>query len=255
MIKINTNNKPKIVITNKGLSVKNLGKIINNRRILRDISFQVNKGEIVGLLGPNGAGKTTCFYIIMGLLSADYGSIHLNGNNLTKLPVYLRSKYGLGYLPQESSIFRGMTVEKNLRAILQIVENDNQKIELMLDDLLAEFSISHLRKASALTLSGGERRRVEIARALASQPSFLLLDEPLAGIDPISISEVSQLISQVKERNVGILITDHNVRDTLNIVERAYIIHNGEIMKSGTPKEIAQDKNVRQVYLGSKFRF
>ena len=165
MIKINTNNKPKIVITNKGLSVKKLGKIINNRRILRDISFQVNKGEIVGLLGPNGAGKTTCFYIIMGLLSADYGSIHLNGNNLTKLPVYLRSKYGLGYLPPESSIFRGMTVEKNLRAILQIVENDNQKIELMLDDLLAEFSISHLRKASALTLSGGERRRVEIARA------------------------------------------------------------------------------------------
>ena len=167
----------------------------------------------------------------------------------------MRSKNGLGYLPQESSIFRGMTVEQNIKSVLQIVEKESEKIELMLDDLLAEFSISHLRKASAITLSGGERRRVEIARALASQPSFLLLDEPLAGIDPISISEVSELVSQVKEKNVGVLVTDHNVRDTLNIVERAYIIHNGEIMKSGTPKEIAQDKNVRQVYLGSKFRF
>ena len=167
----------------------------------------------------------------------------------------MRSKNGLGYLPQESSIFRGMTVEQNIKSVLQIVEKESEKIELMLDDLLAEFSISHLRKASAITLSGGERRRVEIARALASQPSFLLLDEPLAGIDPISISEVSELISQVKEKNVGVLVTDHNVRDTLNIVERAYIIHNGDIMKSGTPKEITQDKNVKQVYLGSKFKF
>ena len=191
----------------------------------------------------------------MGLLSADYGAIFLNGNNITDLPVYMRSKNGLGYLPQESSIFRGMTVEQNIKSVLQVVENESDKIELMLNDLLAEFSISHLRKASAITLSGGERRRVEIARALASQPSFLLLDEPLAGIDPISISEVSELVMQVKERNVGVLVTDHNVRDTLNIVDRAYIIHNGEIMKSGAPKEIAQDKNVRQVYLGSKFRF
>ena len=249
------NNKPRIVVSNNGLYLKKLGKIIKNRRIIRDISLKVNKGEIVGLLGPNGAGKTTCFYIIMGLLSADYGSIYLNGNNITDLPVYMRSKNGLGYLPQESSIFRGMTVEQNIKSVLQIVEKESEKIELMLDDLLAEFSISHLRKASAITLSGGERRRVEIARALASQPSFLLLDEPLAGIDPISISEVSELVSQVKEKNVGVLVTDHNVRDTLNIVERAYIIHNGEIMKSGTPKEISQDKNVRQVYLGSKFRF
>ena len=254
---MNTNikNRPKIVVSNNGLYLKKLGKIIKNRRILRDISLKVNKGEIVGLLGPNGAGKTTCFYIIMGLLSADYGSIYLNGNNITDLPVYMRSKNGLGYLPQESSIFRGMTVEQNIKSVLQIVENESEKIELMLNDLLAEFSISHLRKASAITLSGGERRRVEIARALASQPSFLLLDEPLAGIDPISISEVSELVSQVKEKNVGVLVTDHNVRDTLNIVERAYIIHNGEIIKSGKPKEIAQDRNVKQVYLGSKFRF
>ena len=187
----NSNIKPRIVVSNMGLSIKKLGKVIKNRRILRDISLQVNKGETVGLLGPNGAGKTTCFYIIMGLLSADHGSINLNGNDITNLPVYLRSKNGLGYLPQESSIFRGMSVEQNIKSVLQIVEQDSEKIELMLDDLLAEFSISHLRKASAVTLSGGERRRVEIARALASQPSFLLLDEPLAGIDPISISEVS----------------------------------------------------------------
>ena len=202
MIKTNIKYRPKIVVSNNGLYLKKLGKIIKNRRILRDISLKVNKGEIVGLLGPNGAGKTTCFYIIMGLLSADYGSIHLNGNNITDLPVYMRSKNGLGYLPQESSIFRGMTVEQNIKSVLQIVEKESEKIELMLDDLLAEFSISHLRKASAITLSGGERRRVEIARALASQPSFLLLDEPLAGIDPISISEVSELVSQVKEKNV-----------------------------------------------------
>jgi len=255
IMKANLNTKPKVIVSNDGLQVKKLGKIIKNRRILRDISLKVNKGEIVGLLGPNGAGKTTCFYIIMGLLSADYGSIYLNKNNITDLPVYMRSKNGLGYLPQESSIFRGMTVEQNIKSVLQIVEKESEKIELMLNDLLAEFSISHLRKAAAVTLSGGERRRVEIARALASQPSFLLLDEPLAGIDPISISEVSELVKQVKEKNVGVLVTDHNVRDTLNIVERAYIIHNGEIMKSGTPKEIAQDKSVRQVYLGSKFRF
>ena len=197
-MKTNLNNKPKVIVTNNGLYIKKLGKIIKNRRILRDISLKVNKGEIVGLLGPNGAGKTTCFYIIMGLLSADYGSIYLNGNNITNLPVYMRSKNGLGYLPQESSIFRGMTVEQNIKSVLQIVEKESEKIELILNDLLAEFSISHLRKASAITLSGGERRRVEIARALASQPSFLLLDEPLAGIDPISISEVSERVSQVK---------------------------------------------------------
>ncbi len=255
MNKKNISKKPKIVISNKGLTVKKLGKIYKNRPILRDININIKKGEIVGLLGPNGAGKTTCFYIIMGLIAPDYGTIHLNGNDITNFPVYLRAKSGLGYLPQESSIFKGMTVEQNIRSVLQVIEKDRDKIELMLDDLLAEFSISHLRRASAITLSGGERRRVEIARALASQPSFLLLDEPLAGIDPVSVTEVSELVSQVKNKNVGVLVTDHNVRDTLNIVERAYIIHNGEIMKSGKPKEIAQDKNVRQVYLGSNFNF
>ena len=250
-----TQNKPRIVISNQGLSIKKLGKNIRNRPIIRDININVKKGEIVGLLGPNGAGKTTCFYTIMGLYSADYGTIFLNGINITNYPVYLRAKSGLGYLPQESSIFRGMTVEQNIRSVLQIIEDETEKVELMLDDLLAEFSISHLRRAESITLSGGERRRVEIARALACQPAFLLLDEPLAGIDPISISEISELVTQVKEKNVGVLVTDHNVRDTLNIVERAYIIHNGEILKSGTPKEIALDKNVKQVYLGSKFRF
>ncbi len=246
--------KPKIVISNDGLLIKNLSKSFKNRPIIRDINLSINRGEIVGLLGPNGAGKTTCFYIIMGLISADFGSITLNGFDITNFPVYLRAQNGLGYLPQESSIFKGMTVEQNIRSVLEINENDREKVELMLNELLAEFSISHLRRAPSITLSGGERRRVEIARALASQPSFLLLDEPLAGIDPISISEISELVSQVKEKNVGVLVTDHNVRDTLGIVDRAYIIHNGEILKTGTPQEITQDKNVKQVYLGSKFK-
>jgi lipopolysaccharide export system ATP-binding protein len=190
----------------------------------------------------------------MGLISADLGIVKLNGSDITNFPVYLRAQNGLGYLPQESSIFRGMTVEQNIRSVLEINESNSEKIKLMLDDLLAEFSISHLRRADSISLSGGERRRVEIARALASQPSFLLLDEPLAGIDPISISEIGELVSQVKEKNVGVLVTDHNVRDTLNLVDRAYIMHNGKIIKTGTPQEITQDKNVKQVYLGSKFK-
>ena len=235
--------------------VKDISKSFDGRPILKKLSLKVFPGEIVGLLGPNGAGKSTLFNIAIGAENADNGKIFINEKPILQIPIHLRSKLGLGYLPQESSIFRGMTVEQNIKSVLQIVEKESEKIELMLDDLLAEFSISHLRKASAITLSGGERRRVEIARALASQPSFLLLDEPLAGIDPISISEVSELVSQVKEKNVGVLVTDHNVRDTLNIVERAYIIHNGEIMKTGTPKEIAQDRNVKQVYLGTKFKF
>ena len=246
---------PKLVFKNKGLEVSNIGKSFKNKPIVRGVSLNITRGEIVGLLGPNGAGKTTSFYIIMGLISADYGVIKINGDDITNLPVHLRARTGLGYLPQESSIFRGMTVEKNIMSILELVEKDNEKRHLMLDSLLAEFSISHLRRASAITLSGGERRRVEIARALSSQPSFLLLDEPLAGIDPISISEISDLIIQVKERNVGVLVTDHNVRDTLDIVDRAYIIHNGLILKDGKPKDIIQDKNVKQVYLGNKFKF
>ena len=246
--------KPKIVVDNDGLLISNISKNIKNKTIIRDINLHINRGEIVGLLGPNGAGKTTCFYIIMGLISADIGVIKLNGSDITNYPVYLRAQNGLGYLPQESSIFRGMTVEQNIRSVLEINESNSEKVKLMLDDLLAEFSISHLRRAESISLSGGERRRVEIARALASQPSFLLLDEPLAGIDPISISEIGELVSQVKEKNVGVLVTDHNVRDTLNIVDRAYIMHNGEIIKTGTPQEITQDKNVKQVYLGSKFK-
>lgn len=253
-MKQSNKNKPKIVVTNDGLLVKNLSKSIKNRPIIRNISLNINRGEIVGLLGPNGAGKTTCFYIIMGLISADIGIVKLNGAEITNFPVYLRAQNGLGYLPQESSIFRGMTVEQNIRSVLEINESNSEKVKLMLDDLLAEFSISHLRRAEAISLSGGEKRRVEIARALASQPSFLLLDEPLAGIDPISISEIGELVSQVKEKNVGVLVTDHNVRDTLDLVDRAYIIHNGEIIKTGTPQEITQDKNVKQVYLGAKFK-
>tara|TARA_X000000950_G_scaffold211217_1_gene254035 strand:+ start:1626 stop:2378 length:753 start_codon:yes stop_codon:yes gene_type:complete len=249
------NKNPKLIFKNKGLEVSNLGKSFKNKPIVRGINLNITRGEIVGLLGPNGAGKTTSFYLIMGLVSPDYGTIKLNGENITDLPVHLRAKSGLGYLPQESSIFRGMSVEQNILAILELVEKDNDKRHIFLDNLLAEFSISHLRRASAITLSGGERRRVEIARALASQPSFLLLDEPLAGIDPISIAEISDLVKQVKDRNVGVLVTDHNVRDTLEIVDRAYIIHNGVILKDGKPKEIIKDSNVKQVYLGNKFKF
>ena len=248
-------NKPSVIFENKGLEVSNLGKRFKNRPILRDINLKVRKGEIVGLLGPNGAGKTTCFYSIMGLLNLDYGKIRLNGVNITNFPVHLRAKIGLGYLPQETSIFKGMTVEQNILSILETVEKDKDRIKSILEESLIEFSLSHLRRVPAITLSGGERRRVEIARALASQPSFLLLDEPLAGIDPIAISEVTDLVLQVKEKKVGILITDHNVRDTLKIVDKAYIIHNGNIIKSGKPKEVVLDKSVRKVYLGDGFKF
>ncbi len=247
--------RPKVIISNKGLETHSISKSYKKRPILRNVTMKVTRGETVGLLGPNGAGKTTCFYIIMGLISPDYGNIKLNGTDITDFPVHLRASSGIGYLPQESSIFRGMTVEQNIKSILEVVEQEQEKRDMNLEDLLNEFSISHLRRADAMTLSGGERRRVEIARALASQPSFLLLDEPLAGVDPISISEIAELISQVKERNVGLLITDHNVRDTLNIVDRAYVIHNGKIIKEGIPKEITKDKDVKQVYLGKKFKF
>ncbi|MEC8100023.1 MAG: LPS export ABC transporter ATP-binding protein [Pseudomonadota bacterium] len=251
-----TNKKaPSIIYENKGLEVSNLGKRIKNRPILRGINLKVKRGEIVGLLGPNGAGKTTCFYSIMGLISPDFGKVKLYGKDITDYPVHLRAKIGLGYLPQETSIFRGMTVEQNIVSVLETVEKDRERIQYILEDTLNEFSVSHLRKVSASTLSGGERRRVEIARALVSQPSFLLLDEPLAGIDPIAISEINNLVMQVKKKKVGILITDHNVRDTLKIVDKAYIIHDGKILKSGTPNEIIQDKNVKQVYLGQQFRY
>ena len=224
------------------------------RPVLRDISLSVQRGEAVGLLGPNGAGKTTCFYVITGLISADYGSILLDGADISELPMYRRARLGIGYLPQEASIFRGLTVEQNIRAILEVVEANEDRQDAMLDDLLAEFSISHLRRTPALALSGGERRRVEIARALASRPSFMLLDEPLAGIDPIALGEIRDLIAHLKDKGIGVLITDHNVRETLDIVDRAYILHDGAVLMEGAPTEIVEHQDVRRVYLGDRFR-
>ncbi|HEY6336391.1 MAG TPA: LPS export ABC transporter ATP-binding protein [Alphaproteobacteria bacterium] len=244
---------PRLVADNSGLRAKNLGKRFKKRPVVRNVSISVQRGEAVGLLGPNGAGKTTCFYIITGLISADYGSILLDSHDITDLPMYRRARLGIGYLPQEPSIFRGLSVEQNIRAVLEVVEQDRDKREIVLDDLLAEFSITHLRRAPALALSGGERRRCEIARALASQPHFILLDEPLAGIDPIALSDIRDLVSHLKDRGIGVLITDHNVRETLDIVDRAYIIHNGQVLMEGKPDEIVAHEDVRRVYLGERF--
>jgi lipopolysaccharide export system ATP-binding protein len=237
-----------------GLVAFNVAKHYRKRPVLHDVSLDVQRGEIVGLLGPNGAGKTTFFYILTGLISADAGIITLDGNDITYLPMYRRARLGLGYLPQEASIFRGMSVENNLRAVLEVVEKDRHRREEMLDSLLAEFSISHLRRAPALALSGGERRRVEIARALATRPSFILLDEPLAGIDPIALGDIRELILYLKERGIGVLITDHNVRETLDLVDRAYIIHDGRVLMQGDPAAIIAHEDVRRVYLGERFR-
>jgi lipopolysaccharide export system ATP-binding protein len=237
----------------KGLLALNLAKQFKKRPVLRGVSISVQRGEAVGLLGPNGAGKTTCFYIITGLIKANHGSIVLDGVDVTDLPMYRRARLGIGYLPQEASIFRGLTVEQNIRAVLEVVERDRPRREARLDSLLGEFSISHLRKAPALALSGGERRRVEIARALASDPSYILLDEPLAGIDPIAVGDIRNLVSHLKDRNIGVLITDHNVRETLDIVDRAYILHEGEVLREGRPAEIVLDEAVRRVYLGERF--
>lgn len=244
---------PVLVEKNSGLKVHNLGKSYAKRPVVRDVSLSVHRGEAVGLLGPNGAGKTTCFYMITGLIAPDYGNILLDGNDITKLPMYRRARMGVGYLPQEASIFRGMTVEQNILAVLEVSEPDIEKRQLMLDELLAEFSVTHLRHAPAIALSGGERRRVEIARALASNPSFILLDEPLAGIDPIAVGEIRNLVSHLKDRGIGVLITDHNVRETLEIIDRAYIIHDGVVLMEGTPAQIVGDAEVRRVYLGEKF--
>jgi lipopolysaccharide export system ATP-binding protein len=244
---------PRLVSVRRGLEARNLGKRFKKRPVVRNVSISVQRGEAVGLLGPNGAGKTTCFYIITGLITADYGSILLDDVEITDLPMYRRARMGIGYLPQEPSIFRGMSVEQNVRTVLEVVEADRDKRELLLDDLLAEFSITHLRRAPALALSGGERRRVEIARALASQPHFILLDEPLAGIDPIALSDIRDLVSHLKDRGIGVLITDHNVRETLDIVDRAYIIHNGQVLMEGKPNEIVAHEDVRRVYLGERF--
>ena len=246
-------NNPRLIIKNDGLVVDRIGKSYSKKPVVRSISIQIQKGEAVGLLGPNGAGKTTCFYMISGLIRPDYGKIILDGKNITRSPIYKRAKLGIGYLPQEVSIFRGMTVEQNIRAILSLSIKDKRQREIFLDELLAEFSLSHLRRTSSLTLSGGERRKVEIARALASQPSFILLDEPLAGIDPIAIEEIRELVKHIKDRGVGVLITDHNVKETLDLVDRAYIIHEGKVLMSGSPEEIVVDQNVKRVYLGNKF--
>lgn len=248
------NKKPTLVRNNSGLVAQHLSKRYKKRPVIRDFSLSLQRGEAVGLLGPNGAGKTTSFYMIMGLVFPDSGTITLDGEDITRLPMYRRAQLGIGYLPQEASIFRGLNVEQNIRAVLQIIEKDHMKRERMLQSLMAEFSITHLRKAPALALSGGERRRVEIARALAAKPQFILLDEPLAGIDPIAIKEIRDLIKHLKDRGIGVLITDHNVRDTLDIVDRAYILHGGEVLMEGTPEEIVGNEDVRRVYLGDRFR-
>ncbi len=245
--------RPQLVAEQTGLVVNQIGKSFRRRPVVRAVSLQVRRGEAVGLLGPNGAGKTTCFYMITGLIPADSGQILLDGHDITVLPMYRRARLGIGYLPQEASIFRGLTVEQNLLAVAELVASDRQKRQQVVDDLLAEFSIEHLRRAPALALSGGERRRVEIARALATQPSFMLLDEPFAGIDPIAIGDIRKLVHHLKERGIGVLITDHNVRETLEIIDRAYIIHDGEVMTEGTPLEIVSNMDVRRVYLGEKF--
>ncbi|SBW11127.1 putative lipopolysaccharide transport protein B: ATP-binding component of ABC superfamily [uncultured Alphaproteobacteria bacterium] len=236
-----------------GLVVTGLGKSFKRRPVLRDVSLSVKRGEAVGLLGPNGAGKTTCFYCITGLINPDVGTIALDGVTITPLPMYRRARLGIGYLPQEASIFRGLSVEDNINAVLEIVEPDADAREAQLEALLAEFSVTHLRRASAMSLSGGERRRVEIARALASRPSFILLDEPLAGIDPIAVGEIRNLVAHLKDRGIGVLITDHNVRETLDIIDRAYILYDGTVMMEGAPAEIVAHEGVRRVYLGDRF--
>ena len=236
-----------------GLVATGLGKRYKKRPVVRNVSISLKRGEAVGLLGPNGAGKTTTFYMITGLVQPEEGTVMMDGADVTRLPMYRRACMGLGYLPQEASIFRGLTVEQNITAALEVVEPQRDRREQMLESLMAEFGISHLRRAPALALSGGERRRCEIARALATHPSYILLDEPLAGIDPIAVSEIRDLVKHLKNRGIGVLITDHNVRETLEIIDRAYIMHDGQVLMEGLPHEIVAHEGVRRVYLGEKF--
>jgi lipopolysaccharide export system ATP-binding protein len=245
--------RPRVVEGGKGLVVTRIAKSFNKRPVVRSVSLSVKRGEVVGLLGPNGAGKTTCFYMITGLIPVDGGTIEVDGYDVTRLPMYRRARLGIGYLPQEASIFRGLTAEENIRATAELVEPEPGLLEAAVEELLAEFGVTHVRNTPALALSGGERRRVEIARALATHPSYILLDEPLAGIDPIAVGEIRGLVKHLKNRGVGVLITDHNVRDALDIIDRAYILHDGQVMKEGTPQDIVADRDVRRVYLGERF--
>ncbi|MDR0366974.1 MAG: LPS export ABC transporter ATP-binding protein [Rickettsiales bacterium] len=239
---------------NKEIHVRNISKFFNKRPVLRGVSLNSRQGEAVGLLGPNGAGKTTCFYCITGLITPDRGQIFLGQDNITHIPFYRRARLGIGYLPQESSIFRALSVEDNIMSVLEAVEADLERRRQTLDGLLAEFSIAHLRESPSIALSGGERRRLEIARALATSPDFILLDEPFAGVDPIAVEDIRTLVRHLKDKGVGVLITDHNVRETLEICDRAYVLHNGEILAHGKPLELVENADVRRVYLGEKFR-
>jgi lipopolysaccharide export system ATP-binding protein len=236
------------------LAVHSVEKSFGTRQVVRGVSIYVRRGEAVGLLGPNGAGKTTVFYMITGLIPADRGTIELDGHDVTKLPMYQRARLGIGYLPQEASIFRGLSVEQNIRAVLEVVEPSRKKREAELDSLLDEFNITRLRKTPSIALSGGERRRVEIARALATRPNYMLLDEPFAGIDPIAVGDIQDLVRHLTNRGIGVLITDHNVRETLGLTDRAYIVYAGEILTEGNPDEIVNDPDVRRLYLGEEFR-
>jgi lipopolysaccharide export system ATP-binding protein len=242
-----------LVLDHGGLVATGIGKRFKKRPVVRNVSLSVKRGEAVGLLGPNGAGKTTTFYMIVGLISPDSGAITLDGAEISSLPMYRRARLGIGYLPQEASIFRGLNVEQNIMAALEVVEPERDRREALLNELLAEFGITHLRRTPALALSGGERRRVEIARALATAPNYILLDEPLAGIDPIAVGEIRDLVSHLKHRGLGVLITDHNVRETLEIIDRAYILYDGEVLMEGKPDAVVAHEDVRRVYLGEKF--
>ncbi len=248
--------KPALSVTagSAGLQVRNLRISYKGRPVIRDFSLDLHHGEVVGLLGPNGSGKTTCFYSIAGLVIAQSGQVFIDGTDITGLPMYLRARMGIGYLPQEVSIFRGLSVEDNILTVLEVAQPDRHKRYERLDELLTEFSINHLRKAPSIALSGGERRRVEIARCLAANPKFLLLDEPFAGIDPIAVGEIRHLVTDLKSRGIGVLITDHNVHETLKIVDRAYILHDGVVLKNGTAQEVIGDETVRRVYLGQNFK-
>jgi len=237
----------------EGLIVDSIGKSFGDRPVVKSVSLRLKRGEVAGLLGPNGAGKTTCFYMITGLIAADYGSIYLDGEDITAQPMFQRARLGVGYLPQEASIFRGMTVEQNVMAVVEMREKNQRKANEAVTNILEELHFTHIRKSPAVALSGGERRRVEIARALASEPSFMLLDEPFAGIDPLAIADIREVVGYLKKRGIGILITDHNVRETLDIIDRASIIHAGEVLFEGSPQEIIDDPEVRRVYLGDYF--